>query len=672
MLAVTCASWANRPDDGFPDPFEGKWGFNDGFFHFWIEDEQAIITNSKESEIGSASGGSAYKGIVEIPATIQYAGETIPVVGIQDYAFCDCQELTKVIIPNSIATIGEYAFTNTPKLEKIEVEADNNYFYSENGILFSKQNELIAVPAAKTFSNDKYIVPEKTTKIWNQAFDGCINIKDITLPTSIKTIGNYAFFNCKRLESINIPTEISSIGNYAFYNCYNLTIDFTFPATLKEVPQGIFYNCRKLKSVNLHSKTTAIGAEAFSGCLVLTSIKLPQSITEIGPKAFYGTGITSIEIPGNVEIISNSAFSSTKLTSIKINEGVKIIDQSAFSGLGTNLVEVSFPSSVTNINNYAFSKSNVKDFYIHSISAEIELAETTPFQITSGLKIHVFKGLADEFKNAKNWSNYKDYIVDDVEYNAAQDDVVTLIDGVDYTNSIDKNVKKVIYSRVYKNSNWQPLYLPFDMEYDDWKDNFEIAIVNNIHQYDDDDNGTIDRTLIEVLKVKDGKALSAHTPCVIKALNPSTTAQEIEVSDVVLKKAETKTLDCSSVNTTFLFTGFYSMMSGSELVANNYYAMANGGYRATTLSDNLKAYRWGLQINSRSNAAGSKGASIDASKISIICEEDGETTGINTVESTGSDVVVGIYDLNGHKLNALTKGINFVKYADGTTKKIIK
>lgn len=673
MLAVTCASWANGSgDDGFGDPNEGKWTFTDDLYNFFIEDGLAVLTNANPSENGSASGGGAYKGIVSIPATIEYKGETIPVVGIQDYAFYNCPELTKVIIPSSIATIGECAFFKTPKLKEIEVDKENNYFFSNGGILFSKTNELIAVPAAKTFASSQYTLPTTVEKIGNFAFDGCINIKGITLPTSLKSIGNYAFNNCENLTTINIPKGLSSIGGYAFNNCYELDIDFVLPTNINTVPQGLFHYCMSLKSVKLHNTTANIENSAFAYCTALTSIKLPQSITEISPKAFYGAGLTSIEIPGSVEIISNAAFANTKLTSVKLNEGVKVIDQSAFSGLGTNLTEVSFPSSVTDINNYAFSKSYVKNFYIHSTSDETELGDRTPFQTSTGLKIHVFKGMANEFKNAKNWSNYKDYIVDDVEYNGTQNDVVTLIDGVDYTNSIDKNVKKVIYSRVYKNSNWQPLYLPFDMEYDDWKDNFEIAIVNNIHQYDDDDNGTIDRTLIEVLKVKDGKTLSAHTPCVIKALNPSTTAQEIEVSDVVLKKAETKTLDCSSVNTTFLFTGFYSMMSGSELVANNYYAMANGGYRATTLSDNLKAYRWGLQINSRNNAAGSKGISIDAAKISILCEEDGETTGVNTVETTGSDVVVGIYDLNGHKLNALTKGINLVKYADGSTKKVIK
>lgn len=672
MLAVTCASWANRPDDGFPDLLEGKWGTQIGSFYYLVENEQAVLTNRNMTEIGSASGGGSYDGIVKIPATIIYAGETIPVVGIQDYAFCDCPELTKVVIPNSIATIGEYAFISTPNLTAIEVEADNNYFYSENGILFSKQNELIAVPAAKAFNNDKYNVPENTTKIWNQAFDGCINIKNITLPSSIKAIGNYAFYNCKRLESINIPTGVSSIGNYAFYNCYNLAIDFTLPTTLNEIPQGIFYNCRKLKSVKLHNKTSVIGAEAFSSCLALTSINLPQSITEIDPKAFYGTGLTSITIPGSVEIISNSAFANTKLTSVKINEGVKIIDQSAFSGIGTSLAEVSIPSSVTSINSYAFSKSYVKDFYIHSTSDETELGEKTPFQISTGLKIHVFKGFANEFKNAKNWSNYKDYIVDDVEYNGAQNDVVTLIDGVDYTNSTDKNVKKVIYSRVYKNTNWQALYLPFDMSYDDWKDNFEIAIINNIHQYDDNDDGNIDRTTIEVLKVKDGKTIKAHTPCVIKALkSDSKNAQTITVNDATLKKAESKSKDCTSVSTRYTFTGIYSKLSGADMVANHLYGMAGGTFNlATDPTKSLGGYRWYLEITDRDEENAAKSSYNEVEDIDIICLDEAQTTNINSIANDST--IVAIYDMNGRMLNSLQKGMNIVKYSNGVTKKIIK
>lgn len=667
MLAVTCASWA-----GTPNLLEGKWEAKIGLFYYHIEDGLAVLTNRNMSEIGSASGGGTYEGVVTIPEILNYEGETIPVVGIQDYAFFNCPELTKIIIPSSIATIGDFVFSKTPNLTTIEVDENNNYYYSKDGILYSKSNELISVPAGKRFADNKYTLPTNITKIRNYALDGCNTISKINLPNTLKSIGYYAFNDCSSLENINIPASLSSIGNYAFYNCSKLAIDFVFPANIKEVSQGLFYNCKSLKNVKLNSSTTKIDTEAFANCVALTSIKLPQSITEIGPKAFYGAGLTSIEIPGSVEVISNSSFLNTKLTSVKINEGVKVIDQGAFANLGTSLLEVSFPESITNINDKAFSKSNVKDFYVHNISSNIEIGEFTPFQKSTELKIHVFQGLANEFKNAKNWSNYKDYIVDDVEYDGAQDDIITLIDGVDYTNSVDKNVKKVIYSRVYKNTNWQALYLPFDMSYDDWKDNFEIAIINNIHQYDDNDDGNIDRTTIEVLKVKDGKTIKAHTPCVIKALkSDSKNAQTIIVNDATLKKAESKSKDCTSVSTRYTFTGIYSKLSGADMVANHLYGMAGGTFNlATDPTKSLGGYRWYLEITDRDEENAAKSSYNEVEDIDIICLDEAQTTNINSIANDST--IVAIYDMNGRMLNSLQKGMNIVKYSNGVTKKIIK
>lgn len=667
MLAVTCASWA-----GIPNVLEGKWSVQIGLYYYYIEDGLAVMTNRNMSETGSTNGGGSYDGIVRIPETIDYNGKIIPVVGIQDYAFYNCPELTKVIIPGSIATIGQHVFSRSSNLDVIEVEDDNNYFYSEDGVLFSKSNELVAVPLGKTFESGQYTIPTTVTKIGDFAFDGCTNITKIVLPASLEAIGHYAFSECSKMETINIPTNISSIGSYAFYYCTKLAIDFVLPKSVNEVPQGIFYNCKKLKSAKLHNSTSSIGTSAFYNCTSLTSITLPQSIKSINPKAFYGAGLKSVEIPGNVGIISNSAFASTQLTSIKINEGVQIIDQGAFGDLSTNLLKVSFPSTLTSINDYAFSESYVKDFYINTTSSETEIGKNSPFQKTTGLRIHVFQGLADEFKNAKNWSNYKDYIVDDVEYNGAQNDVVTLIDGVDYTNSIDKNVKKVIYSRVYKNTNWQALYLPFDMSYDDWKDNFEIAIINNIHQYDDNDDGNIDRTTIEVLKVKDGKTIKAHTPCVIKALkSDSKNAQTIIVNDATLKKAESKSKDCTSVSTRYSFTGIYSKLSGADMVANHLYGMAGGTFNlATDPTKSLGGYRWYLEITDRDEENAAKSSYNEVEDIDIICLDEAQTTNINSIANDST--IVAIYDMNGRMLNSLQKGMNIVKYSNGVTKKIIK
>lgn len=667
MLAVTCASWA-----GVPNVLEGKWGGKIGLYYYYIENGLAVVTNKNMSETGSASGAGAYDGIVRIPETITFEDQIIPVVGIQDYAFYNCPELTKVIIPNSIATMGEHVFSRSTKLDIIEVDKDNNYFYSEDGILFSKSNEIVAVPLGKSFENGLYEVPTTITGIWNYAFDGCTKISKIILPTSLEEIGHYAFGNCSNLEDINIPANITSLGNYAFYNCSKLATDFTFPKNIHEVPQGIFYNCYKLKNVKLHNSTTSIATEAFYGCTSLTTISLPQSLTRISPKAFFGAGLTSITIPGSIKTISSAAFASTKLTSITINEGVQIIDQSAFSNITNPIQEVSFPESITNINDYAFSNTLVQNYYVHNTSDKIELGAKNPFLALPILKIHVFQGLANEFKNAKNWSNYKDYIVDDVEYDGAQDDIITLIDGVDYTNSVDKNVKKVIYSRVYKNTNWQALYLPFDMSYDDWKDNFEIAIINNIHQYDDNDDGNIDRTTIEVLKVKDGKTIKAHTPCVIKALkSDSKNAQTIIVNDATLKKAESKSKDCTSVSTRYTFTGIYSKLSGADMVANHLYGMAGGTFNlATDPTKSLGGYRWYLEITGRDEENAAKSSYNEVEDIDIICLDEAQTTNINSIANDST--IVAIYDMNGRMLNSLQKGMNIVKYSNGVTKKIIK
>ena len=178
--------------------------------------------------------------------------------------------------------------------------------------------------------------------------------------------------------------------------------------------------------------------------------------------------------------------------------------------------------------------------------------------------------------------------------------------------------------------------------YEDWKDKFDVAIVNNIHQFDDDDNGTIDRTLIEVVKLKDGKTLKAHTPCVIRAKETSDAPQTITVHNATLRKAEHKSIDCASVSTKYVFYGTYRPMNGAELTAGNYYAMAGGGIRLTEAGDNLKANRWYLDIIDRESET-----KFANTKISIICFDEDETTdeatGIDTVNN-GSEEIIAIFD----------------------------
>jgi hypothetical protein len=190
------------------------------------------------------------------------------------------------------------------------------------------------------------------------------------------------------------------------------------------------------------------------------------------------------------------------------------------------------------------------------------------------------------------------------------------------------------------------------MSYDDWKDDFEVAYINSIHQYDKDDDGIIDETSMEVVKIKNG-SLIPNTPYLIRA--KTTGEKTISVTNTTLYIAEQKSIDCSTTLAKYTFTGTYNTISASKLIANNYYAMGGGSLVITDGTSDLKPYRWYMNIESRSpmynvsNAA--KGISIN-----VVGEED-EVTGIEQVQVANDNSPV--YDLNGRIVseNGLKAGV---------------
>ena len=170
---------------------------------------------------------------VNIPETVI----ELPVTSIAPEAFYECKNVTSVLIPNSVTSIGDRAF-------------------SYSGIQWA-------------------LIPHSVTNIDPQAFESCLNLKQIYLSESISVIKHHTFYKCKSLKGIIIPNSVKIIEEHAFSECNGLSMVILSNST-KEIGHYAFFNCRRLKNIDIPTSITTIGEDAFYGCDNL-KIKAPNN-----------------------------------------------------------------------------------------------------------------------------------------------------------------------------------------------------------------------------------------------------------------------------------------------------------------------------------------------------------------------------------------------------------
>ena len=295
---------------------------------------------------------------------------TIPnsVTSIGEYAFSDCTSLTSVTIPDSVTSIGSFAFRFCTSLTGIWVAEGNSHYSSDvSGVLFNKdKTTLVQCPGAFA----AYTIPNSVTSIGEYAFYDCTSLTSVTIPDSVTIIGDFAFFYCTSLTSVTIPDSVTSIGYKAFCSCESLT-SVTIPDSVTFIANEAFADCKSLTSVMIPNGVTSIHDDAFSRCTSLTSVTIPDSVTSIGDGAFfYCTSLTSVTIPNSVTIIGDSAFSHCKsLTSVAIPDSVTIIGGGAFSDCD-NLTDVYYTGTEIAWNKIKISDDSaaLKNATIHYFS----------------------------------------------------------------------------------------------------------------------------------------------------------------------------------------------------------------------------------------------------------------------------------------------------------------
>lgn len=232
----------------------------------------------------------------------------------------------------------------------------------------------------------------------------------------------------------------------------------------------------------------------------------------------------------------------------------------------------------------------------------------------------------------------------------------------DETTSINVNAKGsdclVEFTHEF-NSEWESLYLPFAIDYDVIKADFDLAEIDGVVQNDDNNDGIVDFTVLSIIGFK-GQTTEPNTPYLIRAKNAG--EQTIIFSDVIVYPTEEATFDCSSFSTRYDFTGSYNTLGAESLT--NRYVIQNGELVKGAAS--LAPCRWYMTATARN------GASLNLpNKIRVMMVED-VIDGVSPLLNT-SEEVEQVYNLAGQRIvnRQSLRGVNIISYPNGITKKVL-
>ena len=356
---------------------------------------------------------------------------------------------------------------------------------------------------------------------------------------------------------------------------------------------------------------------------------------EDGTLTISGTG----DMP-DYEIHDNKApwrIYQDKIEKVVIKDGVTNIGSYAFYYC-ENLTSVKIPDSVTSIGMFAFSSCKALSSITFKGNTPPTFGNDVFDYVNKSIIAYVPANSLEAYKNALEGLGFSDIRA------------VTSISLNDNSNAYTRNTQiddaDVSYTRDFS-KYWEPLYIPFSLKYEDWKDDFEIAYINAIHQYDTNDDGDIDKTVLEFVKIKSGSTYP-NTPYIIRAKEKG--KKTLSAKYVTLYESDVNQIKCSTTAQEFIFTGNYKKVSTMDLMAyyTNKYTMHLGDINYINLITGVGAYRWYMEIKERDTVYGINNNSANAKEISINVVGE-ETTGIADIQHPSPDTPT--FDLNGRRVN---------------------
>lgn len=296
---------------------------------------------------------------------------------------------------------------------------------------------------------------------------------------------------------------------------------------------------------------------------------------------------------------------------------------------------------------YAFDGNTISDTYIQTLRA---LGHDMPVNASLNSGQHIYQKVCQRNGCGVLLGYYAtsdgNVVANETESGFVAE-ALTLADATKYDNQAVFTATNFTYTRTFSNTNWTTWYVPFNLTLtEEICSKFAFSRINNVHQYDTNDDGKADKTVVESFRQTAGVILKANYPYLVKALSENDLSMVLNLTDVKPALAKAESIDCQSVDYKYVFTGTYNEMDDSGSGSTDPYTLCEGNKWLHFRS--LSPMRHYLTIQSR-DASSASPAAMRSILLSIIGEED--TTGIVKIydeQRRASET----YDLSGRRLPA--------------------
>lgn len=301
-----------------------------------------VFNLHKTAILASYSAVSAAPGVYTIPEGITEIGA---------YALVNQNNITGLVLPSTLTTIGDYAFQNCRMLNNIQINL------GAEGTLFEGTTAL--------------------NKIGQYAFDSCLSLASIkvgdtenVLPASLKEIGNYAFYHCANLKEITVPETVTKVGTFVFQQCVGLE---TVYHLTKAFGNSMYSYCSNLKTIYMNNDLDSFKAtNVFQYCGAIETMRpydvktktalgkegevtFPAALTSLPNNAFRYSGIKKLYIPATLTSFGTYVFADTQIESVEFDENASNVNlgEYLFANVPT-LKTIINPDAVGTVGRYAF------------------------------------------------------------------------------------------------------------------------------------------------------------------------------------------------------------------------------------------------------------------------------------------------------------------------------